>query len=512
MDQFHYSHIRNTDARDIDQVATRQTKDESFAGRLIVIDQLWLHLWVVDTEEDNFASARILTAFPYTAYARLDSQDPNANASELYDNADVLDVAVRTLEAEKWDDVDTSRAQTLACSILSNAVLSTLSVNTEDTIEFLELFREAIGNATDQYANYFRKFTEATSQLGTNSDTGSESAKIKQIQLGIEVEDIIDELYMLKRLFNTQKLVLEQGYEATRERPHLKVMHDRMKELSRRISVDYMPQTEQLTSDSERLRKSLFDLLDLQQKEESVREARSANQQALFTAKQALSAHDQAAAAEAQSLILFIFTVVTIVFLPLSFLTSFFGMFDVNNDRGEKASLSYSYVQKAMWGFSAPFYTLALGIAGALYYFRMQKSRRNWVQKLIDLDRKGYLPRDLIDKGGKLFKKMEKMRKEDKRYHIEFANREEQTAPEMVRGREDVPSREAYTVPAYLTIPEQALHALPKAKHRAQYRTTSALAKVPGAKAGITAQAPQDVGATSKIKRNRDIEAQLPLD
>lgn len=43
------------------------------------------------------------------------------------------------------------------------------------------------------------------------------------------------------------------------------------------------------------------------------------------------------------------FTVVTIAFLPLSFMSSYFGMFDVNdppNEKGETPTYSSSYVDR----------------------------------------------------------------------------------------------------------------------------------------------------------------------
>ena len=203
LDQYYHSHIKNTEARDLDQVATRQTKNALSEGTLIVIDQLWLHLWFLETEGEVHAPARILTAFPYTAYARSGPRGSNIKTSGIYDNADVLEMAVRNLEFQDWKTIDSACAQTLACSILSSAMLSTLSVNGQDSIEFLELFREAIGNATDKYNHYLREFTRTTSQLDAEPGAGTESAKIKQIQLAIEVEDIIDELYMLSGLFDT---------------------------------------------------------------------------------------------------------------------------------------------------------------------------------------------------------------------------------------------------------------------------------------------------------------------
>lgn len=71
LDQFYYSHMENTEARDEDQVVTRRTRDGSpYEGTLIMVDQLWLHFWIVETDKEEVFSSRILTAFPYTNYAR----------------------------------------------------------------------------------------------------------------------------------------------------------------------------------------------------------------------------------------------------------------------------------------------------------------------------------------------------------------------------------------------------------------------------------------------------------
>lgn len=243
----------------------------------------------------------------------------------------------------------------------------------------------------------------------------SASTKEQELRLGIDIEDIIDELYMLKQLFETQVSVFKEGVDriTSLERlRHLKDLHDTMQGLAYKVSTEYLSQVQRMISESERLRKSLFNLLDLQQREENIREAKTANQQALFAGKQALSGHDQAAAAEAQSSVLFMFTVVTIVFLPLSFFASFFGMFDVNDKAGGKISYSDSYVKKAMWCFSGPFYALALCIAGGYYFFHIKKARWEWARELQDWKDEGHIPKGLIDKRSALYRRMEALRLE----------------------------------------------------------------------------------------------------
>lgn len=390
-----------------------------------MVDQLWLRLWVierdnVDGEDPHAVSSRVLTAFPDTSYERSESPgDPPG----LYDAADVLETAMHRFENRKVEEIGGhlpgNRAATLASCVLSSAVLGTLSLDKEDSIKFLALFREAIGSATDKYDGFFRKFKESLArkpgQEDDDSDTKTsfDSTKADQIQLGIRIEDIIDELYMLKQLFDTQASVLRRGQEAIEEPRCLKPLHQTVRDTVHRISTEYLPQTERSISDAERLRKNLYNLLDLQQREENVRESRAANQQALFTAKQALSSHDQAAAAEAQSLILFLFTIVTIVFLPLSFFTSFFGMYDVNKSDGKKMGYSNSYVKTVIWSFGGTFYSLALLAAAALYRFRTKISEKEWIRWLNDLKGKRSLPRFLIEKGGTLDRKMEELAKMD---------------------------------------------------------------------------------------------------
>lgn len=123
--------------------------------------------------------------------------------------------------------------------------------------------------------------------------------KTDQIRLAIQIEDIIDELEMLKQLFTTQLSIFQRGWTGLDGLGNFQVLRNSIHDVLHKLSTQYIPQIDGMISGSERLRKKLLDLQDLQQKEEDVHEAQTANQhavaaaqQALFAAKQALPAQD----------------------------------------------------------------------------------------------------------------------------------------------------------------------------------------------------------------------------
>ena len=109
------------------------------------------------------------------------------------------------------------------------------------------------------------------------------------------------------------------------------------------------------------------------------------------------------------------FTVVTIVFLPLSFMTSYFGMFDVKDppkEKGETPTYSSSYVDKVMWGFSGPFYTVALVAAVAVFRFSTKSSAEARTKELLIMEYKELLPTKLIDKDHPEYRSMNALREQ----------------------------------------------------------------------------------------------------
>lgn len=75
-------------------------------------------------------------------------------------------------------------------------------------------------------------------------------------------------------------------------------------------------------------------------------------------------------------------------------------MFDVQNpptDKGETPTYSSSYVDKVMWGFSGPFYTVALVAAVAVFCFSTKSSAEARTKELLIMDCKEQFPTKSID-------------------------------------------------------------------------------------------------------------------
>jgi Mg2+ and Co2+ transporter CorA len=413
MDQYYYSRMKDTTRRDNDQVVSRQTglqeegifaikevpSPPSDGPKMIMVDQLWLSLWVVEQrkllpggrERWSLLSSAVLTSFPHTSYPRSRSGFPS-----LYRTADVRQKVLERLE--QYEDEGTYRACSLVSSILSASILGTLSVRQDWSLDFLELFREAIGEAAEKQDNFFRNFDR--SMRSGRKPLGVEQRR-EEIKLGLELADIVDELNMLRQLLDTQMDVLRKAidklYEILLDGTYcVDVIHTEMKRIRAELMDVHSLQINRMLDDSERVQKRLMDLLDLQQKEQNIYEAQRANQQALFTAKHALSAEDQADATNAQSQILFIFTLVTIVFLPLSFITSYFGLFNVNNPEGGNVNYGRSYVDTVMGAASGVMTTAFLVGAVAWYYWSKKQSADQRAKELQKYEDNGDLPPGLI--------------------------------------------------------------------------------------------------------------------
>ena len=380
---------------------------------MIMVDQLWLCLWIVEskeianseTESWEYAHSAVLTSFPWTSYARSNKDTP-----DLYHIADVRQAVLSKLEGS---DYSSFRASELAASILSTALFGTLSIREHLSLEFLELFREAIGDVAVKYDDLYRKFDKSMHQ-------GSEPIDVEQrreaVRQGLQIADIIDELHILEQLLVTQRDVLTKAYHDIKNVECLKSLRNEMGDIMEKISTHYLFQIDWMTKDSVRVQKGLFDLLDLQQKEENINkaqdnihEAQRLNQQALFTAKQALSAQVQADATEAQSQILFLFTVVTIIFLPLSFFTSYFGM-NIDNGSGSTVNYTRSHVNNVMGGSSGPIIGILLIGAVVWYLVSKKRSQHERTRELIRLQDESFLPERLILPADPEYKRMERMR------------------------------------------------------------------------------------------------------
>jgi hypothetical protein len=196
----------------------------------------------------------------------------------------------------------------------------------------------------------------------------------QETDLLAEAKDIRDELNMIGSVLEHQKQVLLDLQEAIcelylGEHKSQAEIKKRFREQQRLIEM-HMKDVDRMNKQTERIYHSITDLLDLKQKHANAFEARFAR--------------DQAAGTTRQGKTIMMFTIVTIIFLPLSFIASFFAInvAEFPHD-SNSTSLPLSYVVKYIFGIgfsiSIPMIILALSVDDIRDGFREALLRiRRW--------------------------------------------------------------------------------------------------------------------------------------
>jgi hypothetical protein len=187
-----------------------------------------------------------------------------------------------------------------------------------------------------------------------------------------EIKDIRDELNMISKVLEDQRNILPDMEASITDiyREEHKSQQDvkrRFKDMLKTIDT-HIKDLERMDKQAKRIYESITDLLDLKQKHANAFEARFARDQAAGTAR--------------QSQTIMVFTIVTIIFLPLSFIAA---MFTINIQEfphrpgSDEPSLPLSYVSKYMFGIgfaiSIPFIAIALSFDAIGDFFREVKRR-----------------------------------------------------------------------------------------------------------------------------------------
>ncbi|KAI1778867.1 hypothetical protein F4818DRAFT_437668 [Hypoxylon cercidicola] len=368
LDQFFYHGI-DTSARDTDQVVYRYCKENNDAEpKVFMVDQLWL--WIIGKD-------LIITCFPQ----RWDQpkQDP----------MNVLDCIIEETNAKTRPPIGsvwyypyfafagpdmTPSHHDLAMLITSqcSGMFDRHRLH-DQKFQFLDIFDQSIGVVTDKESQLFRRFNQASSRSAewlqhhrhrrgmgrpprlpafgtpdTLEGTSMDQFPDALLDIGVEttllaeIKDIRDELNIIDVILASQVETLEDFEKQLTEelksdgskrnnvavaeiekRSHeqLRGLHVRQKDIWR---MDQQAQS---------LYQNLTDLLDLKQKHSNALEARFAGDQAVIAAKQGQT--------------IMVFTIVTIVFLPMSFIAAFFA---INLEEWGGGRLTIPYVSKYMFG------------------------------------------------------------------------------------------------------------------------------------------------------------------
>ncbi|TVY18934.1 Ankyrin-2 [Lachnellula arida] len=324
LDQSYYSTLQSTETRDVDQIPYKyfhQHFTNSTMHPVLMVDQLWL--WILDENT-------VITSFPQRW------TEPKKDDLDTNNKTDVLEAIIRSVdksEATIPDGYKLAEFIVNACASLCFAV----TLSHDGNLPFPGCYGIIIGQVADIETHLFREFTQAVrdeaegaegaakgnSKATLNVDESTFSIHRETEQLEV-VKDVRDELNMILIILRDQLKAVDESnhislFKPTSLHDSICLHENEIKALDRRAEKVYI---------------ALKDLLDLKQKQANVAEARSQRHQAEETTTQGKA--------------ILLFTIITIIFLPLSFLSSFFAIQIV-----EFPTLTLSFVLRYMFPITA---------------------------------------------------------------------------------------------------------------------------------------------------------------
>ncbi|RYP63780.1 hypothetical protein DL771_009113 [Monosporascus sp. 5C6A] len=287
-------------------------------GNVLMVDQLWL--WAVDT-------TTLTTFFP--------KRESYPTEGPMFQQADLRNSVYNELNGDLTGRCE--NALDLAAFVVLHAVTVLLDRTSHPDLEIFRIFEEAIGVLSERMTLSLKGFRMQTfrGKMSDESSGGSDfedntSASIKrrhQQELEqaerenrehtsalLELRDMDDELNTMRNLFTEQQATI-QTMKARYDAPELRdlTVNGRgfLGEAFERLE-EYKKQTNDMIDRVDTTRKDYEKLLEMVQRQAQVDEVRWSRLQTELASSQNLS--------------VMIFTTFTVIFLPLSFFTSLFGM------------------------------------------------------------------------------------------------------------------------------------------------------------------------------------------
>lgn len=373
LDQFFYHGI-DTTKRDRDQVVYRYCQREGIKPRIFMVDQCWL--WILGngllrTLENSLWSLLTVTKeLIVTSFPQRWQQPRDDPLNVLHGIKEDMNAKTRPPMKSVYD---------LAMLITSrcSGIFDRHRLDNEE-YQFLDMFESSIGQVTNKETELFDRFNRASfaagkwlekhrtpRSLNMFQDEGKRDPMFQDALLDIgietrllaEIKDIRDELNMIRMvlMYQYQKLpdfadhVVDELGKKSDESWEIRL---RSKEQLKTVKM-HLDDVERMDKQADNIYQSLLSLLDLKQKHANAFEARFGRDQAAFSAR--------------SSKTILVFTIVTIIFLPLSFIAAFFAIniqeFPHDPNGG---SLPLGYVSKYTFGIgltiSLPLIALAFAV------------------------------------------------------------------------------------------------------------------------------------------------------
>ncbi|CAG8075584.1 unnamed protein product [Penicillium salamii] len=333
LDQYGYPNLRSTVARDDDQMLWKRTRRkahideqlneylesaqddpendtehcEFMDGNVLMVDQLWL--WIVDEKT-------VITFFP--------NQEATTSEGKLFEQSNLHSSIYNELNGDLARRFET--AGDLAALIMLHATTVLLDKTLHHDLQVLRIFEESISILTESVTKSFKRFRNrgftnrpadhdrtADGKIMTAAQREYRERQVarrnrEDLSVLLELRDIEDELGTILKLFDQQDGVIQSMTKYFDNRGDGKSFLD----LSQARIEEYRSQISEMKENSHLAQKAVETLLDLKQKQANVDEAKMARWQAEVT--------------QTQSRAVMVFTIFSVVFLPLSFFTSLFGI------------------------------------------------------------------------------------------------------------------------------------------------------------------------------------------
>ncbi|CAN9168945.1 unnamed protein product [Alternaria sp. RS040] len=301
LDQFYYPALEDTSERDKDQTISKWTgtpleqdgRDKAADdSAMIMVDQFWC--WIIDEKT-------IITSFPSGIYS-----DSFTGVQDLYWSI-TRSLSYNPQQLNTVEDIYSLLVREVAGYMFNQFNRS--------SVDMVEIYRWVTGKKAAAQTTYFQRFQQGYAS-GRNDTTIFNDRR--DLKLVLEVSDIIDELKMIRHLLYVQMNVIDPSILGL-EKPEsfqseVSITPYRVIDTIRPV-LDHL---DNISKDAEHTRKMLLNLLDLKSNAASLAEARASLAAAQSSAKEA-----QAASTQGRAVMLF--TIITVIFLPLSFFTSYFG-------------------------------------------------------------------------------------------------------------------------------------------------------------------------------------------
>ncbi|KAF2833583.1 hypothetical protein CC86DRAFT_338978 [Ophiobolus disseminans] len=332
LDQYYYYMLECTTDRDADQVVSRRWLKRHPGARynILMVDQLWLWTTHPRPTGHNTISSNVIGEQQSSADTGVTS-GPQSNQSQRYvisSSPPRMGASHRMMRSEddlQWlvlDRKDRKRypiqgPEDLVARILETCCNIFDRLQDNVMLRFLQMFEKTIGSIDDNESRLFRTFQQESARLLevniANKYYQKRKSKLlkrmldirEEIKLLVEVKDVRDEITIILTVLETQYTLIEQMSRKDRN-CHALLDKPAVQGIVNSNIIDF----EKMKLQAGTVQDKLNTLMDLKQKAANAWEAREARETAVAASKQGNT--------------VLVFTIVTIIFLPLSFMLAFF--------------------------------------------------------------------------------------------------------------------------------------------------------------------------------------------